>query len=282
MFSLYEIASFLGRPVCLYEFSWGPTKYRYTSADRDITYGTEVVDELTVPIVWTALPISDNGFTQGISSQDFVVTVPSTIPVVGLFRTTPPSTSIDLVCRRFHRDDPAQEAVVYWTGTVGNVKRPDNVAKAEIIGLPITSTIRKTGLRLCWELNCNHALYDEGCKADKTLFNTPAVITELTPTTITVDTLGAFPPERYAGGFLEWEATAEGTIDRRAIEAWVEGTTLAMLGSTDRLLVGQAITLYLGCDLTAATCQGVFNNLANHSGYHFMPRKSPFDGDPIF
>jgi hypothetical protein len=38
-FSLFEIASFLGRPVCLYEFAWFGQVWRYTSADRDIEYG---------------------------------------------------------------------------------------------------------------------------------------------------------------------------------------------------------------------------------------------------
>jgi uncharacterized phage protein (TIGR02218 family) len=277
-FNLFEIASFMGRPVCLYEFAWGATFYRYTSADREIEYGE---DEDGNPIKWAPIAISDSGFTQGASAQDFVVTLPRANPIVDLFRSTPPSSKIVLTCRRFHRDDPANEATVYWVGTVGNVKGKDANA-AEVLGLPISSTLRRTGLRLPWVVNCPHALYDAGCKANKDLFRVDTTITALTGVSVTLASFGAFAGERFAGGFLEWEATAEGTIDRRAIERHMGGTELALLGRTDRLVVGQAVSIYLGCDLTAATCASVFNNLPNHGGFPMLSKKSPFDGNPVF
>lgn len=271
-FSLREISNFLGRRVCLYEFAWGNTYYRYTSADRTISWNG---------VDWLPLAISDNGFSQGANEQDFVVTLPRSTPIVDLFRSTPPSTKIILTCRRFHKDDPDEEAIVYWTGTVGNVRSPDAVT-SEVLGLAISRTIRRTGLRAAWEVNCIHALYGPGCKADKSLFKTDTTITALTGTTVTVASLGAFPGERFAGGFIEWAATAEGTLDRRGIETFNGGTTLGLLSTTDRLIVGQAVTIYCGCDLTAATCRDFFNNLPNHGGFEFMPKKSPFDGNPVF
>lgn len=270
-FNVFELSGFLGRPVCLYEFVWGNDTYRYTSADRVIDFDGED---------WAPIAIKDNGFTQGVTTQDFVVEIPRSNPIVELFRSTPPSLSIALTCRRFHRDDPSDEASVYWVGTVGNVKIRDAI-KAEILGNPISGTIRRTGLRLCWERSCPHSLYDEGCKVDKTLFSAATTVLALTGTTVQVAGTGAWPPERFAGGFLEWEATANGTIDRRAIER-VDGDILYLLGSTDRLEVGENITLYLGCDLTASTCQAVFNNLPNHGGFEFLAGKSPFDGNPVF
>lgn len=271
-FSLTEISNFLGRPVCLYEFAWGATYYRYTSANKTISYGGAD---------WLPLAISDSGFTQGQGAQEFVVTLPRSTPVVDLFRTTPPSGKIVLTCRRFHKDDIDQEAAVYWVGTVGNVKSKDAIT-SEVLGLPISSTLRRTGLRLCWEVNCPHALYDAGCRADKELFKVDTTITALTGTTFTVAGIGAFAGPQFAGGFIEWQATLEGTLDRRAIESHVSGTTFATLGTTDRLVIGQAVTIYLGCDLTAETCEGTFNNLPNHGGFRFMSKKSPFDGNPVF
>ena len=122
-FNLFEIASWLGRPVCLYEFIWGNDFFRYTSADREIEYGE---DEVTgEPLKWAPLPIKDNGFTQGVTTQEFVVELPRANPIVELFRSTPPSLPITLICRRFHNDDPDDEAAVYCTGTDGNVKIRD-------------------------------------------------------------------------------------------------------------------------------------------------------------
>lgn len=270
-FNLFEIIGFGGRPICLYEFVWGNDTYRYTSADRDITYGGHG---------WTAISITDNGFVQGVSDQEFVVELPRSNEIVQLFRLTPPSLPIALTCRRFHFDDPDQEAAVYWVGTVANVRAKDSIS-AEILGNPISATVRRTGLRLCWERSCPHSLYDEACRVDKAAFKTNTTITDLTGTTITVASLGAFGSNRYAGGFVEWIATANGTVDRRAIES-VTGSTLSLLGTTDRLVVGQAVSLFLGCDLSPTTCQSIFNNLPNHGGFAMLPGKSPFDGNPVF
>ena len=278
-FSLFEIASFLGRPICLYEFAWGDTAYRYTSADRVIELGFEADGE--TPIQWNPIAISDNGFSQGSGQQDFTVTMPRNNPIVDLFRQTPPSTPIVLTCRRFHKDDPDEEATVYWMGTVANVKTKDAVT-AEVLGLAISSTFRRTGLRLCWSVSCPHALYDNGCKVDKSLFKTDTTITALTGTTVKVDSIGAFAGEQYQGGFLEWIATDEGTVDRRGIESYEGTTVFTLLGTTDRLEVGQAVTIYLGCDLTPQVCDGTFDNLANYGGFDFMAKKSPFDGNPVF
>jgi uncharacterized phage protein (TIGR02218 family) len=271
MFNIFEIAGFLGRPINLYEFVWGNDFYRYTSADRVIEYGGEE---------WAPLAIKDNGFTQGVTTQELVVELPRSNPIIELFRSTPPSLPIALTCRRFHKDDPEQEAAVYWVGTVGNVKVRDAI-KAEILGVPISGTMRRTGLRLCWERSCPHALYDQACRVDREAFRTDTTILALTGTSVTVASLGAWSSERYAGGFMEWEATAAGTIDRRAIERAI-GSTLHLLGSTDRLEVGQDIALFLGCDLTPTVCSGIFDNLANHGGFEMLAGKSPFDGNPVF
>jgi uncharacterized phage protein (TIGR02218 family) len=269
-FNLFEISSFMGRPVCLYEFAWGPTVWRYTSADRDIVYGG---------FTWTAIAISDSGFTQGAQQEPFSVTLPRRLEFVQLFNGTPPSTPITLTARRFHKDDVGNEATVYWVGTIGNVKGVDAV-KAEVIGLSISQTTRRTGLRAGWEVNCIHSLFDAGCKLDKALFAHPCTITALTGTTLTVDSL-RYDAARYSGGFLEWEATPEGAIDRRPIDG-CSGLVLSLLGRSDRLAVDQDIIIYPGCDLSAETCQGFFNNLPNHGGFKFMSKKSPFDGDPIY
>jgi uncharacterized phage protein (TIGR02218 family) len=273
-FSLFEIASFLGRPVCLYEFAWFGQVWRYTSADRDIEYPN------ASGTIYTAIPISDNGFTQGAQQEPFVVTLPRSLEMCQLFKGTPPSTSISLVARRFHKDDGDNEAIVYWVGTVGGVKGIDAV-KAEVTGLSISQTIRRTGNRMGWEVNCPHALFDQGCRLDKAAFEHATAITGIAGVNVTVASI-SLAGAQYAGGFFEWDATGFGSIDRRPIDSFVGGTTFALLGRADRLVVGQNISIFPGCDLSAETCDGVFNNLPNHGGFKFMAKKSPFDGNPIY
>jgi hypothetical protein len=278
-FKLFEIASFFSRPVCLYEFTWGGKSWRYTSADRVIDYGVDADDN---PIEWLPISISDNGFTQGAAPEPFTITLPRNLEFVQLFNGTPPSTAIAIIARRFHKDDTDQEASVYWVGTIGSVKGVDAV-KAEVIGLSISQTTRRTGLRLGWEVNCPHALFDAGCRAVKSLFQFDTTITAIIGTSITV--AGIKPTltgQNYAGGFIEWDATGSGSIDRRPIDSFATGTTFNLLGRADRLVGGQAVSIFPGCDLSTEVCQNVFNNLPNHGGFKFMSKKSPFDGNPVF
>jgi hypothetical protein len=50
----------------------------------------------------------------------------------------------------------------------------------------------------------------------------------------------------------------------------------------DGIAVGQAVTLYPGCDHTTTTCDGKFSNLNNYGGFPHIPTKNPFGGSPIF
>lgn len=281
MFKLFEIASFLGRPVCLYEFKWGGKAWRYTSADRDIQF--PYVDGVRENGVWwTAIAISDNGFSQGASPEPFTITLPRNLEFVQLFNGTPPSTPITIVARRFHHDDTDNDATVYWSGTLGNVKGISAV-KAEVIGLSISQTTRRTGLRLGWEVNCTHVIFDSGCKLNKEAWRHDTTITAINGNVVTVaDIRPGLAAANYAAGFFEWDATGEGSIDRRPIEFSVGGTAFALLGRADRLSVGQAITIYPGCDGAAETCNGVFGNMPDHGGFKFMAKESPFDGNPVF
>lgn len=269
-FSIFEIGK-SGRPVHLYEFTWGNTVWRYTSADREVTWDT---------VPWEPIAISDGGVRQGLEQSEFEITVPTNLELVALFRGTPPALPVQIRALRYHRDDPDAEARQRWSGTVGNVKRK-SVAKSTIIGLSSSIGHRRAGKRLCWERGCTNILYGPGCNLDRNNFKNDTTITALTGTTIEVAGLGTFAAAEYAGGFFEWAANVDGTLDRRGIESSAGGNVFNVLGQTDRLEVGQAITMHPGCDLTAATCNDRFNNLVNRAGWDFMPGRSPFDGNPV-
>jgi len=276
-FKLFEIGSQSGRPVSLYEFRWGNTRWRYTSSDREMTFGVD--EDGITPKVWTPVAIKDDGVTQGSSPSEFTVSLPANLPIVGLYRSTPPAESIWLTVYRYHFGDA--EAQTFWVGTVGNVKRL-SIAKAQVFGLPISGTLRRTGLRLCWEKQCPYMLYDQDCKVSKAAFAYDTTITALVGGKMSVAALGTWPGELYLGGFFEWEVNEDGTMDRRGIEGYDGALGFTIFGSVDRLEVGSAVTMYIGCDLSPERCQNVFANLPNHGGFRFMPGKSPFDGTPVF
>jgi uncharacterized phage protein (TIGR02218 family) len=271
-FNSAEISTQDGRPVALYLLEWGETVWRYTSADRDIEYPAGS------GFNYEARAVSDDGMVQGGSAQnDFTLQGPSNLPIVDLFRGTPPSETIWLTVRRMHFGEA--DAPIYWTGTVNNVKRVDD-ATIQVLGKPLTASFKRTGLRLCWTRECPHFLYDSACKVDPDDFVTNAVVTDKTGTTVTVSTVGGNANGYFTGGFLSWEVNDDGTIERRMIEGHV-GMVLFMFGLTDRLEIGDAIKIYPGCDRTPTTCQDKFMNQPNYGGYDFMPGETPF-GTIIF
>lgn len=284
-YSDYEISTQDGRPVALYALRWGKTWWRYTSADREIER-EELVGGVMATVTYVPIACRDNGMTQGSSSQnDFTIEAQANLPIVDLFRGTPPSESIMLTVRRMHIGDT--DAPITWKGVVLNVVRP-NPAQCNIIGKPLIATLKRTGLRLCWSRECPHYLYDRGCKVNPADYEVIGEVTSLTATTLVV-TLDDYPEAGwFRGGFLSWEANEDGTVERRMIETDAlvgededQQLTLTIFGTTDRMLAGMTVKLYPGCDRTPDTCDEKFDNLANSGDFHFMPGESPFMG-PIW
>ncbi len=276
-FNSNEISTQDGRPIALYLMEWGATIWAYTSADRNVTRN-EIIAGVETEVEYQAIAVSDSGMVQGGSSQnDFTLDCPSNIPIVDLFRGTPPSESIWLTVRRQHFGD--DDAPIYWNGTVTNVKNL-GPGSAQVLGKPLTASFKRTGLRLCWTRECPHFLYDNSCRVDPEDFRTDAEITALTGNTMTVDAVGAVADQYFRGGYAEWARNEDGTIERRMIESQV-GTVITMFGLTDGMTVGDAVALFPGCDRTPGTCQGRFNNLPNYGGFQFMPGQTPF-GTLIF
>lgn len=273
-----EISTQDGAPISLYEFMWGNTFWRYTNADQ-----TQTIEQDGDDVDYEPIAVSDSGITQGGSqNNDMTVVVPSNLPLVDLFRSTPPAGAIWLTVRRRHADGATTEWFVHWIGTINNVSKAKQ-ASATIIGKSLLASFSRSGLRLAWTRGCPHMLYDSECRADPASFAHTTTITAIgTDGTITLASDGDNAAPYFDGGYFEWEANADGTTDQRGIEASVTSTQLRIFGSTDRLEVGMSITLYPGCDLSAATCNSKFSNLPNFGGFEQLSGENPFDGRNVF
>lgn len=267
-----------GQPIALYKLKWGNTIWYYTSADEDIPFDDG--DGLGVQN-YEAVAISDDGLTQGGGARqsDLAVKAPYNLPVVSLFRGTAPSASVYLTVRRMHYGEA--EAPVWWIGTIANVKRPDD-ATAELLGLSVAASLRRSGLRLSWQRTCPHIVYDGGCKVDPEDHVVLGTVTDKSGTSITVSGDVVGDEERFVGGFVKWDAEGNSTFERRGIEATEGAGVFRLYGRPDRLDIGEEISLYPGCRHTTLACDTDFDNLGNYGGFEFLPGKSPFDGTPVF
>lgn len=269
-----EISNAGGRPVALYTFQYGNTYWRYCTADEDQTVAGDT---------YLALAITDEGVTQGGSDQnDLRITTQADHPVALLFRNSQPSGKIWLTVRRWHIGDPDSETPLLWSGTVVNATLLDK-ASVQMSCRSLGGSYDRQGLRLAWGRMCPHVLYGIGCNNngsnDKADHAYSHEIATLDGVSFTVSSYAAPAEGSFTGGFVEW-IRSDGSFDRRGIESQV-GNYFQVLGSTDGLEVGTAVTLYPGCPRNTTGCK-LFNNLANYGGFPHLPGKSPFDGSPVF
>lgn len=271
-FTARELSLYNGMPLRLYLFERGAMhRWAYTSADREILWQGNR---------YAAKAITDDGIrmTGQASADTLKITGPADLAPAALYRAAPPGDEVFLTIRDYHygeADVPAS-AQVAWIGSISAVRWPQR-DRCEIVCDSLSASMQRTGLRLTYERSCPHTLYDTACGVNRDLYKTTATITALDGARITCALADG---SIYAGGYVEWD-TAGGARDRRGIEA-ATGGVLTLLGGTFGLRLGQAITLYQGCDQSSATCSGRFGNMDNYGGYRHMPGKSPFDGTPVF
>jgi uncharacterized phage protein (TIGR02218 family) len=254
--------------VALYEFNLGTTYWRYTSADRDITYDGDL---------YTAVAIKDNGIRQSGSPGDtdeFVVEIDATLPPPLLYRATPPSEELWLTVRRMHHGDV--DGPIYWIGTIMGASQTDEVT-SEMRGQILGPSLRRGGLRLLWQRQCTHMVYGPGCNVDRALHAVVATITAKTDTTITATEIAGEDVGHFDGGFVEW-TRADGSKDRRPLQAGGTADTVYFLTTTYGLDVGDTVTLYPGCDGTYPTCEAKFSNEDNFGGVRHLIEQNPYLG----
>lgn len=273
-FDAFEASLFYGSPQRLYLFERGAWSWAYCAADRDLALLSRH---------WSAIAITDDGIRQtGEPSADALkITLPGDLPVPQLYRGAPPSAEVWLTVRDYHwgDTDTLSSMPVVWIGTISSVSWPQ-VDRAEISCAPLSSSMDRLGLSLSYLRACPHALFDRNCGVDRSAFGVSGVIVALDGQSIEYSSAAALADGRAAGGFIEW-AIGLGETERRSILSH-SGSVLVLLGGTQGLAPGQAITVYPGCRQTTDDCAMFFDNLLNYGGFPALPGTSPFDGNPVF
>lgn len=269
-FSAFEISNDDGRPIMLFEFQRDATIWRYAAAAEDILVGATT---------YAAETVSCESITQsGDTLQDeFKITAPLTLPVVQAYLNNSPTASLAVRVRRVHAG--LADAPIVWVGVLDRVRALDD-ASAELVCSSALASLETGALRLAWTRTCTHMLFDNECKASKITFSRTATVAAITGSVVTAAGLAGIPAGALRGGYLEW-TTADGFVERQTIVDDGNGL-VALAGPALGLTVGATVVGYFGCPHTAEACNSIFNNLANFGGFRHLPRRSPFDGSPVF
>lgn len=275
-----DLSNYGGAPITLYEFTRRSTptisgveivtRWRYTSADRDVVIGSDT---------FTALPMEDDGLRQsGDTSNDTVtIAMPATAAIPTMFVGSPPSDPISVLIMRTHNGEP--DTLTAWAGLIGLVTRSDEIT-SKVLCNTLSGTFDRRGLRLVWQRGCPHDLYGNECRANPLLFYRTGPAITVAGNIVTVADFATVPDNRFTGGWIEW-LDSYGHAERRAI---IEhgGQSVRVLGLADGLAVGATSWAFFGCPHNRDGCTTIFNNLPNYGGHAYMVDKSPFSGDAIF
>lgn len=263
-----ESSTYLGQPQELYEFRNGELVWRFTSSDEAVVY----LGEKFTPESIDRPPISES---QEINKLALKLSVPSINPVAAMYQFYPPTSVTSVTIFRGHRG--GEDTIVLWMGRILNVEILGE--SSEILCEPISTSIRRLGLRKYYQRQCPHALYGPSCGVNKESHKSTFVVSGRTGLTINVT--GLLSVDQFAGGMVSWESAA-GTQWR-----FVTGNTsnslqinFPVLPDDDKygrgLPVGSTLSVYPGCQHTLTDCINKFNNLPNYGGFPFIPMLNPF------
>lgn len=265
-----EISLQSGAPVEIYEFARAAQQWLVTSSPEPV-----VVDSITyTPHMIRRSSIEE---TQERARSAVKLTVARNFPIADLFRVSPPTDVISLTIKRYHRGD--SQVVVIWSGRVLNCDWQG--AEATINCEPVSTSLRRTGLRRMYQRQCPHVLYGSACGLSKDDYKLTANVDAISGTTISVSECSAQAAGYYAGGFVEL-SVGGGGLERRFITNHTGAVLTLSQAFGEDLAVGAEVNIYPGCNHTLATCKAKFSNLVNYGGFPFIPTKNPFDGSPIF
>lgn len=273
-FATYEGSREDGEPIQLFKFVYGtePGEYfGYTDFTEELTIGGFTYEP--VPISREA--IESNGT---LDNSALKVSTDISTGLAEIFRVYPPSSVVNLTIFQGHVPDVDAEYLAIWVGRIITAARKGSTL--EMTGEPISTSMRRPGLRATYSYGCRHVLYGPHCRASKAAATVSTTVASIDGATITLagGWEGAFDAAKFLRGMVEWEA-AGGSTERRSIIR-VTGDVLSLSGIPNGLAVSDPIDVVLGCNHKAyaedgGDCQPLHNNILNNGGCRWIPTKNP-------
>lgn len=278
-FNAIETSRRLGEPVTLFLFIYGgeegdspePLYFGYTDAEQAIV--EDGIVYMPVSIARTSINASGT-----LDKSTLTIRMPRNVEVSEEFRVWPPTQVMTLIIRQGHLsdNDSPREFLVCWSGKVLSVGREGD--ECLVTGEPVSSSLRRPGLRRHYQLGCPHALYSQGtgmCNASEAAGTVSATVASKSGTSITLAAGWevAFDPAKFTEGMVKW-TNADGQVEVRKILS-VSGDTLALGGLLRDLDVSDTVSVILGCNHQMSDCLDLHDNIQNFGGCPWIPTKNP-------
>jgi hypothetical protein len=276
-----------GGPIQLYRFVYGAEAGEYlaytnSTSEQTVDHGGSVG-----VIVYSPIPIQRGNIVSNGTLDKSAIRISLDVgtDLAELFRVYPPSSVVQLIIYEGHIDDPDDQFVVIWAGRVISTSREGS--ELNLSGEPISTQLRRPGLRRHYQYGCPHALYSDACGADKGAATVTATVSAIDGTVITLTAgwEGAFSPLKFQRGTLEWTPAGASAIRRTIIR--VSGDDLSLSGLPVDLAVSDTVDVVLGCNHQAFTanggdCETLHDRLVSFGGQPWIPTKNVINKNPYY
>lgn len=280
-FDNYERSRTLGEKITLYHFFYvNGEEFHYTNAEKPVER-----TEFTAPFEPIAIDRGTVTSSGTLDKATLEIKMAHNTRFAEAFRAYPPNEVVNVIVYEYHADDPLGEMLVVWAGRVIGHAIEDDEARFSCE--PISSSLRRAGLRRHYQLGCPHVLYGNQCLASKLLATTPEIaVAAVSGSTVTL-TDGWLPAgwaaagkttDKFVQGMMTWQYdTPAGIVEtKRTILRVTASNSIALAGPADGIRVGLMVKMVLGCNHQLTDCQNIHNNAQKFGGQPFIPTKNPY------
>lgn len=280
-FDTYEQSRQKGEKITLYHFFHvNGEQFYYTDAEKAVELEGFDAPFIPIPVVHGSITASGSLDKAGLE-----IRMPRNVGLADGFRAYPPNEVVNVVIRQMHRDDSAEETLVVWTGRVIAASWKED--ELQFTCEPISTSLRRSGLRRHYQLGCPHVLYGTQCLASKLLATTPDItVSSVSGTTVVLppnwlpgDWVAAGKStSKFIGGMMTWEYATPGepVTMKRTILQIIGGVSVVLGGPPTGLAEGDLVKMILGCTHQMTDCETIHANIKNFGGQPWIPTKNPF------
>lgn len=164
--------------------------------------------------------------------------------------------------------NPLAGTVVLFYGLVSEARAGRLLVEIELASW-LEVLLAQNFPRNVFQVQCLHTLYDAGCTLSKAAFGVAGTAHAGSTASSIVTGLGN-PDHYFELGTLTFSAGANNGVTR-SVATYLSGTVVPIGPFPYTPGVGDAFTVYPGCDKLYATCSSKFSNTAHFRGYDRIP-----------
>ncbi|EGL63582.1 hypothetical protein AGRO_3651 [Agrobacterium sp. ATCC 31749] len=294
-FDQFENSRYSGTPVSLYLIQGAENNgengkigpFGFNNGETTITKKIGVDDQgqdILLPFYPWPIKNSTISHDGSLDKSDVTVTMSLGTEIDQLFLAYPPSQVVNLTIFEGHVGAPVTDEnyPAIWLGRIlGSTYRKNEM---ELSCQPVSTALRRPGLRRNYQIGCPHVLYGSQCRANRAAATVGKSVASVSRNRITTDSWLGDNFALYVGGLLEWINSETGVRELRTI-ASVENvgftSVIVIRGVARGLAVGTSLSVIRGCNRQMSGCNQ-HGNILNYGGQPFIPLENPLSSKNQF